>query len=195
MKPKKKWIGEAKKVKARSYNSMAGNNSSRKIVLHNEGVDRKTPGRPEDLMKYVVDRGIEYHLVWEPRTGKWAQSTPLDKAGKALLNAGLDGGIGCNRSGRVCIQLCVQGYGSRPFTDGPMKGAYLLADIADSWGVPLEKALGNFRDPKRSKKKWAGTGVSGHSMAPGNDHSDPSLIDFNKLVKTARAQQKARRRG
>ena len=103
MKKNKAWVGKAKKYKARQFNAMAHNIRSRKIVLHNEGVDRGGSGDALGLMKYVVDRGIEYHLVWNVQTGIWVQSTPLGCASKAMLNAGTWGGVGDNRSGELPI--------------------------------------------------------------------------------------------
>ena len=192
MKSNRAWIGKrAKKYKGRQFNSMAHNMRSRKLILHNEGVDRGGQGDPVGLMKYVVDRGIEYHLTWNVQTGEWCQSTPLGSASKAMLNAGTWGGIGDNRAGDVCIQLCVVGYGYKPFTDSPLKGAGLLADICDSWNIPM-KALGDFKHPSRSIQAFSGNGISGHQFAPGNDHQDPGPIDFDKLVKVARKQQKGK---
>ncbi len=194
MKKRQKWLRKkvATRVKARRFKSMAKNNSSRKITLHDEG---NAPGINDavGVMKYVIPIGGEYHCTWDTKRGKWCQSTPFNKASRALL----DGPIGCDTDGTVNIQICVVGFNGRDgkkFTDGPMKGAWVLAEIADSWGIPLEKALGDFKNPSRSISKWRGKGVSAHTMAPGNDHGDPGRIDFPKLVKEARRQQKARRR-
>lgn len=194
MRKRRKWLPKktASRVLAgKPYKKMDGNNPSVKIILHDEGA---TPGmnNARRVMKYTIGKESEYHCTWDSKRGKWCQSTPFDKASRALL----DGPIGCDTDGTVCIQVCVVGFNGRdvkPFTDGPMKGAWVLAEIADAWGVPLEKALGDFKNPTRSVKKWRSNGVGGHNMAPGNDHGDPGHIDFKKLVKTARAQQKARR--
>lgn len=191
----KRWLPDVKQVRARSFNSMAGNTTSRKITLHDEG---NAPGIGDavELMRYVVDKGIEYHCTWNVRNGLWCQSTPFHMASKALENGGLDGGIGANRSGTINIQICVAGFNGRDgqrFTDVPLNGAWRLADIADAWGIPLEP-LGDFQCPVRSARLWKRDGVSGHLMAPRNSHGDPGRIDFDKLVRAARAQQKRRRK-
>lgn len=194
MKKRQQWMkGKAVDYcKAGSYNSMAGNRNDRKIILHNEGVDRGGAGNPMDLARYVRDRGIEYHLIWNARAGTFVQIVPFGSAAKSLLNGGIDGGIGCNRSGAVCIQICVQGYGSKPFTDGPMKGAGRLLDIAEAWGVPLRKIGGkddpaSFARPSRSLSQWHTNGFGGHSMAPRNDHHDPAAISWSALKKAMKA--------
>ena len=102
-----------------------------------------------------------------------------------------DGGIGCNRSGTVNIQICVVGYGHKSFTRGKRKNAWVLADLADSWDIPWKARK---RWPgSRSVKAWRKSGIHGHCHAPGNDHTDPGGIDIDKLMREARRQQKARR--
>lgn len=196
MRKKQRWLGKKTGVKIvpgnKPFKKMDGNNSSVKIILHDEGAE---PGMDNavKVMKYTIGKDSEYHCTWDSKRGKWCQSTPFHKASRALL----DGDVGCDTAGTVCIQVCVVGFNgrdSKPFTSGPMKGAWVLAEIADAWGVPLEKALGDFKKPTRSKVKWRGKGVGGHNMAPGNDHGDPGGIDFPKLVKEARRQQKVRRK-
>jgi hypothetical protein len=82
----------------------------------------------------------------------------------------------------------VQGYGNKPFTDGPMKNAGRILDIAESWDVPIKK-LGkpdkpaSFSNPSRSLEQWHSNGFGGHSHAPHNDHHDPSKINWNTFVK------------
>lgn len=183
-----KWMKGKKvtKVDAGSYNSMAKNKPHRKIILHNEGVDRNGAGNPVDLAKYVRSKGIEYHLIWNAQSGEFAQIIPFDKAAKSLLNGGIDGGIGCNKSGTICIQICVQGYGHKPFTDGPMKGAHRILDIAKSWDVPVKKIGGkspaSFKSPTRGVDQWHSNGFGGHGHAPSNDHTDPGPITWNEFV-------------
>jgi len=173
--------------KAGSYNSMARNLPHRKLVLHNEGVDRNGDGNPMDLARYVVAQGIEYHLIWNAQSGKFVQIVPFDKAAKSLLNGNIDGGIGCNRSGTVCIQVCVQGYGHKPFTNGPMKGANRILDIAKSWDIPIKKIGGgnpaSFNSPNRGVDQWHSNGFAGHSHAPHNNHSDPGQINWDEFEK------------
>ena len=178
--------------KAGDYNSMAKNRPDRKIILHNEGVDRRGAGTPMDLAKYVVGRGIYYHLIWNAKDGKFVQIAPFHVAAKSLLNAGIDGGIGCNRSGTVAIQVCVQGYGSKPFTDGPMKGADRLLDIAQAWDIPVKKIGGDkpasFRNPTRGLAQWHSNGFGGHQHAPGNDHTDPGPLDWGAFEEAMKSR-------
>lgn len=166
-----------------------------KITLHNEGVDRG--GRDSDgkassrqLARYVVARGIEYHTTWNVLSGNWTQMVAFDQASQALLNGGAFDGVGCDAQGSINIQVCVVGFGLHPFTDSPLRGAHVLALIADSWGVPL-LAPNSFTHPRRSEAMWRKDGLHGHSMAPGNDHTDPGPIDVHTLVTAARRQLRA----
>ena len=192
MKKRKKWLGIAKTVKSSRRAPMAKNTKRRAITLHNEGVDRPHgDGSPVAVAEYTRREAVEYHATWNVNTGQWAQLLPFDCAARSLLNAGLDGGIGCNRSGTVNIQICVVGYGHKSFTRGKLKNAWVLADLADSWDIPWKARK---RWPgSRSVKAWRKSGIHGHCHAPGNDHTDPGGIDIDKLMREARRQQKARR--
>lgn len=181
MKKNRRWVGKrAIKVKSYRTSPMAKERRVRKMVIHNEGADRDGRGNVDWLARYVRDKAVEYHLIVNMETGEAAQLLPFDSAARAMLNGGINGGIGCNRSGDVCIQVCVIGYGHKPFTAGRLKAAELLGDICDSWGIPHR-----FRNPRggRSVEAWNRSGIHYHSTAPGNDHTDPGPIDVKKLEK------------
>ena len=197
MKKNKKWLGSKKAVKRKSsrVSPMAHNRRVRKLVLHNEGADRNGAGDPVWLAEYVRGKGIEYHAVINLETGKFVQLLPFDAAARSLLNAGLDGGIGDNRSGDVCIQICVQGYGSKPFTAGRMRGAEVLGEICDAWGIPHKVRKKWGPGASRSTAEWNKSGIHGHCHAPGNDHTDPGPIDVKKLKAAMWPKKKKRGRG
>lgn len=157
-----------------------------RLVFHNEGVDRACPGKSHEfawLADYVAQRGIYYHALWCPRCGQVIQTAPFDRAARSLKSGNLDGrGTSPNRYGPT-IQVCVVGYGSRPFTDSPMRNVQLWAKVAKSWGVDLRYRAKWGPGAGRSAAAWKRSGVHGHCHSPGygEDHTDPGRIDARKL--------------
>ena len=165
----------------------------RRLVLHTEGVDRPK-GDPDFIARYVNDKCIPYHATWDPRTGKWCQAIPFDRPARSLMNGGINGGVGCNRTGEVVIQVCVVGFAGGAWSKFPhrIKGAWVLDEIVTAWGIPW-RSLCHWPCPDRSLTKWYRSGVTCHAAAPGNDHTDGGGTNFKRLRRVARRQNRARK--
>lgn len=193
----KKWLpkGWAARVPASLVEPMAGNHPRRGLTLHNEGVDREcSPGHVVALARYVVQRQINYHAVWCPRCGQWAQCAPLTAAARSMVGGPVWNGASANKAGQRNIQICVAAYGYRDFTRTPLRGAWVIAEIMDAHQIPwrARKVWGN--GASRSVRSWMHSGIHGHQHGPRDDHTDPSDIDIRKLMREARRQQKARQK-
>lgn len=166
----------------------------RRIVLHTEGMDREK-GDAEGIARYVNERCIPYHATWDPRTGEWCQMVPFDRPARALLNGGINGGVGCNITGEVVIQVCVVGFAGGDWSKFPhrMKGAWVLDEIAESWGVPWRGTVSDWEHPNRDIARWYRSGFTCHAAAPGNDHTDGSGMAFKRLRRVAKRQNRVRR--
>ena len=185
---KKVWFcgKNCKKVKpSSSPSSMNGCHSKRrKFVFHNEGVNRNCDGGQHviNLAKYVNSQGsgIYYHFIYCPDCGQWAQAIPVDKAARSLKGGAVDScGASGNRCGKVAIQVCFAGYGSKKLPNPKnWKNKGKFKKIAKEWGIKPKAR--NFEKVNRSKSKWndKAIGYHAHSHAPNNDHHD---IVGNKL--------------
>lgn len=120
-----------------------------------------------------------YHLLWDPKTGRMVQFYPFNVAARSCENGGIAGGVGCNKAGRVAIQVCAVGFAKDdPWTTGPRKGLSRILALADSWGIPREFPAG--ARCNRNERIWLSeSGWYGHGNAPGNSHTDPYLGGFN----------------
>ena len=59
--------------------------------------------------------------------------------------------------------------------------------VSTSW-PPYPESFGSAGGQRMSGREWNGfKGVCGHTHAPENDHGDPGAIDFNGLMKLAKA--------
>lgn len=181
------WLGRGKAQRRPAAKSFAPVVAGPpRLVFHNEGVDRRCPGKGHDfawLADYTAKRGIYYHALWCPDCGKVVQTAPFDRAARSLKSGNLDGrGTSPNRYGPT-IQVCVVGYGMRPFTRSKMVGARLWGKVAKSWGVAprLRKVWG--ASASRSAAAWRRGGIHGHCHSPGygEDHIDPGAIDVRRL--------------
>lgn len=177
LKKGRRWL--PKKRAVRKPAGLAGvmeGSGSRKIVLHTSESD---PGSIDGVVNWIRGRNISYHLVIDDKLKKAVQLYPFDKAARSLLNGGINNGVGCNRSGAVCIQICVVGRAKdRPIDSLSPWAVKLIQDIADSWGVPLRVRY----NWKRSSRRWLNrSGVFTHRGAPGNNHGDPGAFKRRKL--------------
>ncbi len=175
---KKVWFSKTKVKPKSSPSSMGGCHSKRrKIVFHNEGVNRDCDGTGQhvkNLAKYVVDKNIYYHFIYCPKCGQWAQTIPVDKAARSLKGGAVDScGNSGNRCGKVAIQICFAGYGSKKLPNPKnWKNKAKFKKIADEWNIKPKKR--NFEKVNRSKSKWndKAIGWHSHSHSPNNDHHD-----------------------
>lgn len=192
----KKWLPSkwSSRVPAHIVEPMSRNTPRRGLTLHNEGVDRDcTPGHVVALARYVVARNINYHAVWCPRCGKWAQCAPFTAAARSMVGGAVIGSASANKAGTVNVQVCVAGYGSRDFTKSDLRGAWVLAEIMDAHRIPWRARKVWGPAASRSVGSWLRSGVHGHQHGPLDDHTDPGSIDPAVLFRAARRQQKRRK--
>ena len=186
----------AAKIPAPVVEPMARNHPRRGLTLHNEGVDLRADRRHiYDLAHYVNDRRINYHLLWEPRTGQWVQLAPLNKAARSMVGGNVWGGHSANKAGTINVQVCVVGFGDRAFTDLPqLRRAWVLAEIMDRARIPWKARTTWGAGAGRGVDAWMRGGIQGHQHGALDDHVDPGAIDVERLMRVARRQQKRRAR-
>jgi hypothetical protein len=149
----------------------------------------------QSMINVLTGKSAEPNVLYDPITDRLGQFFGLDMSGRALKN---DGATQTNRTGRVCIQIEVMGYSSKPFTDTWKPGPNFRALMAAirSWGIPDQwpsgpppkyiDGLGNVPPDERSRTIWLSkAGHYGHSQVPANDHGDPGGIDVAALFAAA----------
>lgn len=162
--------------------SMEGQNY--KSVVWHTSESGHTAGTIDGVAKWVKQQSSEYNLLWNPWTGELVQLIAADRSGRALKNAA--GNYRTNRKGVIRLQVCVIGrVTDRPLAGGsPMKKAdYVMAWIREL-GVPDKVNTST----TRQKSDWEKSGHTTHRWAPGNDHYDPGLVDWDDLFKYGRVQ-------
>ena len=203
MKTGQLWLPEgwAKQIKYRSPEPMMGGSDRRGLTMHDEGVVRKCDKRHDWLPKYVNDAGIPYHACWCGTCGYWAQMISFKNAARSLKGGAIaPNGASANKFGERNIQVMLIGHangkgpGGKKFTDGPMKNAWILAEIMNSHKIPYRARKNWGPDASRNLAAWKISGVHGHqhSPAPYENHTDPGNLDVEKLFREARAQQRRR---
>ena len=175
------WMPTATRY-ARAGGRMNGG-SVRAVVWHTS--ESSPDADPMAIARYVAQRGSEYHVIWNPRSGKMVQLIPAGQSARALAN---NGSMQTNRTGRVRIQICVVGrVADNPLKNSPMKGWSALRAWLASWGVPETDA----RDWTRSATTWTTrSGHTDHKSCPGNNHHDTA--DFGALFHTVPVRQEER---
>lgn len=166
------WIGGAARI-PRQGGAMEGPRHVRSVVWHTS--ESPTSANPSDVGRYVISRGSEYHLLWNPYTGDMCQLIPASQSARSLRN---HDGWRTNRIGSVRIQVCVIGRAAEaPLVTSPLKRWNVIRDWLAGWGIPEQDA----RDWTRSRDGWLKSGHTDHRSAPGNDHHDPGSIKFDLL--------------
>ena len=169
MKKKRKWHPKAKRFRGKYSGTMQGT-GSRKITLHTSESD---PGSIQGVTNWVLMKNIEYHQTIDDKLKVTHQYFPYNRGARSLGNGGINGGIGCNKSGEVNIQICIIGRAKNdPIADLSPWAIDLIKEIAEAWDIPLK-----VRDDGRSTKTWLEkNGIFAHSNAPNNTHTDPGKI-------------------
>ena len=152
--------------------------------------------------------GRPCHLVWNPLTGQAVQLLPILRAALALGVAGdidreapaagyptgplaaqpNNGAADVHTEGRLCVQIGVVGFGSTPFTSGPMTGVHTILDWLDSWQIPRCWPAGPpapyryAHTTVRSRRLWACGGHFGASQVPCCLAAGPGAIDVERLA-------------
>lgn len=140
------------------------------------------------VAKYLVAKGVEPHVLYDPTTDRIGQYGPLNESARALRN---DGATRTNRTGKVCIQIEVLARAGTPFTGywKPGKNFRALMAAIRSWGIPDVFPLplaSRYGEGVRTRSVWLGAaGHYGHCNSPGNDHWDPGAISPAALFAAA----------
>lgn len=182
------WIPEAEKLGDRVIGgAMDTSNAPARAVWHVTEGSYGTNAAFDGTADYLIEKGYEPHILYDPTTDRLGQFGPLNQSAKALGNAG---SVRTNRTGKACIQIEVMAKAARPFTGywKPGKNFRALMRAIRSWGVPDVWPAGALSksgtdDVSRSLSTWNGSGGHyGHCNIPGNDHWDPGAIDKAALL-------------
>lgn len=185
------WVPGAERLKPSAAGGTITSTAPPRVVWH---TTEAPSGSFNSMVRVLTNKSAEPQLLWDPVTDRLGQFFPLNQSGRALKN---DGTTRTNRVGRVCIQIEVIAYSSKPFTDywkpGPnfrnLMAAIRSWGIGDVWpsGPPpkfVAVGTGGYNSPEdeRSRAIWTTKGGHyGHSQIPGNDHGDPGGISTAKL--------------
>lgn len=171
--------GAAWKAGAKVGGSMVG--GPPRVVWHTTESD---PGSIDEVVRWLLSQQTASHLVWDPSTGAIVQLLEANVAARALAHP--DGTPETNRQGSVCVQIEVVGRAVDPFTDRPLNGLSVILAWLDELGVPRTGPP----DARMSWPAWAAfSGHCGHAHVPGQDHTDPGAIDWQKLIAEDSVQQ------
>lgn len=167
--------------------AMNGQNGIRRATWHItwDVIDPRPPFI--NVANYLVSKGYEPTLMWNPETGEFIEFLPANVGGYALEMKGVE----TNRMGDINVQIEVyfspgipdgQGGTWEKFTDTPMKGAKALMEWLDQLGIPRTGPLVD-GDYSRDQNRWGTeSGHFGHINAPLNSHTDPAYPpDMAKL--------------
>lgn len=193
------WIPGAERLKPSLPGGTITSDAPPRTVWHTTEAPSGNDSTFESMVRVLTNKSAEPQVLWDPVSDRLGQFFPLNQSGRALRN---DGTTRTNRVGRVCIQVEVIAYSSKPFTaywkPGP-NFRNLMAAIR-SWGVldlwpsgppPKFVAVGtggyNSPEDERSRTIWLNqSGHFGHSQIPGNDHGDPGGISVSALFAAAK---------
>lgn len=194
------WIPGAERIKPSTAGGTITSTAPPRVVWHTTEAPPGTDNMFATMIRVLTNKGAEPQVLYDPVTDRLGQFMPLNVSGRALKN---DGATRTNRTGRVCIQIEVIGYSSKPFTDTWKPGPNFRALMAAirSWGIPdawpsgppprfVAVGTGGYNSPEdeRSRSIWTTKGGHyGHSQIPGNDHGDPGGISITKLFGAAKA--------
>ena len=183
----------AKRTYRASGNETTGT-GGRQLILHNTGVS--SAASDSGVAAYVTPKGIAYHGVKNVWEKDFYQIIPFNKAAMALLNAGIAGGAGCNKAGKIKIQInIINNKRTGKELKGKLPNDFLdfILDICEEYNIPLQY-LKHRIFGRCTAETWANaSGISAHRYAPGNDHSDLPLPKsfLRQLKKRALARKKA----
>jgi hypothetical protein len=141
---------------------------------------------------YLVQKGFEPTVLWDPWTGQLGQFLPADRGAYALRHIG---DPPTNTLGTVHVQIEVVDRGSLiHLTDTPLKGWPTLRAWLTQLGIPETLPAGPMlplgQHRSATTAVWSKSGHFGHCHAPENDHTDPGLMDFTRLFTHAPAPPK-----
>lgn len=191
------WVPGAERLTPSSPGGAITSTAPPRIVWHCTEAQPGTSAVWTSMQRVLIGKGAEPHLLYDPVTDRLGQFLALNVSGRALRN---DGATRTNRVGRVCIQVEVIAYSSKPFTAYWKPGQNWRALIAAirSWGIPDSQPAGpfprfidspphNVPENDRDRPTWLSkAGHFSHSQIPGNDHGDPGAVDFAAMLAAAK---------
>ena len=188
----------AEQVRYWGSEPMAGGVERRAITMHGEGVERRCNKNHSWLLDYVNKAGVPYSLGWCGKCGYWGQMIGMRRAARSLKGGAIvPNGASANKAGQRNIQIVLLGENdTADFTHGPMRNAWILAEIMNAHRIPWRARKEWGSKASRGRAAWLASGVHGHmhSPAPAEDHRDPQNLDIERLLREARRQWKARNR-
>lgn len=187
------WIPGAERLHVSSPGGAITSDAPPRVVWHATEAQPGTASVWTTMQRVLTNKAAEPQVLYDPLTDRLGQFMPLNVSGRALRN---DGSTRTNRVGRVCIQVEVIAYSSKPFTaywkPGP-NWRNLMAAIR-SWGIPDVQPAGafpkfidspphNVPESPRSRTTWLTKGGHfSHAQIPGNDHGDPGAVSFPAML-------------
>ena len=191
------WLPWAEKVRYRGASPMLGGVTRRGLTLHGEGIERRCTKNHTWLLDYVNAKNVPYTAGWCGKCGYWGQMIGLRQAAMSLKGGAIvPNGASANKAGQRNIQIVLLGENdAADFTKGPMRNAWVLAEIMDAHRIPWRARKEWGDQASRSRAAWLASGIHGHmhSPAPYEDHVDPQNLHVEVLLREARRQWKARR--
>lgn len=136
----------------------------------------------------LIHQGGATHLVWNPVSGKVAQSLAATRRAGIVLGGASTGGhhLDHGDEGRVCVVVAVVATEREPFTDGPMVGLFALLEWLDSWGVPRTWPAGSpgfgSMGSEQARRTWSRGGHFGHDQVPGSTSTAPGHIRPERVL-------------
>ena len=186
----------AEQVRYGGSEPMMGGVTRRGITFHGEGIERRCTKNHTWLLEYVNTAGLPYSLAWCGKCGYWGQMIGMRRAARSLKGGAIvPNGASANKAGQRNIQIVLIGENdTADFTQGPMKNAWVLAEIMDAHRIPWRARKNWGAGASRNRAAWLASGIHGHmhSPAPYENHTDPQRLHIEVLMREAKRQQKAR---
>jgi hypothetical protein len=150
-------------------------------------------GSMESVVRTLVEKGAEVHIVFDPKNGRFTQMIPFNRAGRGLRHPS---GPETNRAN--VIQVEVIGFATvaqaikslaSPRRAVPLFGADEYRRLAAlalliEHRRPVPRHARAFMRPVRmgGQAFYDFAGHVGHCHVPGNDHGDPGRLDWPRML-------------
>lgn len=193
------WIPGAERLPCSKAGGAITSTAPPRAVWHTTEAQPGTAAVWSAMIRVLNNKSAEPQVLYDPVTDRLGQFMPLNVSGRALKN---DGATQTNRVGRVCIQIEVIAYSSKPFTAywKPGKNFKALVAALKSWGIAvdvwpagappkfIDSPPHNVPENDRDRKTWLTKGgYFSHSQIPANDHGDPGGVSTVALAAAGRA--------
>jgi hypothetical protein len=164
------WIGRRRAKRAPTSGAGNMNGSGKRAMILHTSESGAGGNAISGVVSWVHRKRSSYHLIIDDRAKKATQIYPFNKGARSMLHGYGPNGSGCNLDGTIVIQVCILGRArDNPAMHLSPWAKDMLRDICNSWDIPLTDRTSTHR----STHEWNKSGISTHSSAPGNDHTDP----------------------